>query len=234
MKNTLLNLLYSFCIITLLVFSVIAYHNSNILESRINSLNKNSIDFNSEKTFKEDYYIKQLDRDTNLLLVVFPLLVGFASLFTFANVVQKLGATKTEIENKIKEKETEWEEQHKRLNSLEIDLNFQVAGDCLDSAKKYRNESDFKKALMLSLKAMEKYSQILKISNNNDYNTDIYNLLSSVITYNFELLKDIDTSFEIEGILYTTYNKRIITILEVLNKEDSIKFNSIISKYKIV
>ena len=234
MKNTLLNLLYSFCIITLLVFSVIAYHNSNILESRINSLNKNSIDFNSEKTFKEDYYIKQQGNDTTLLLVVFPILVGFVSIFTFANVVQKLGATKTEIENKIKEKEAEWDEQHKRLNSLEIDLNFQVAGDCLDSAKKYRNESDFKKALMLSLKAMEKYSQILKISNNNDYNTDIYNLLSSVITYNFELLKDIDTSFEIEGILYTTYNKRIITILEVLNKEDSIKFNSIISKYKIV
>ena len=75
---------------------------------------------------------------------------------------------------------------------------------------------------------------ILKISNNNDYNTDIYNLLSSVITYDFELLKDINTPFEINDVLYTTYNKRIITILEVLNKEDSIKFNNIISKYKIV
>ena len=209
MKNTLLNLLYSFCIITLLVFSVIAYHNNNILESRINSLTKNSIDFNSEKTFKEDYYIKQQGNDTTLLLVVFPILVGFVSIFTFANVVQKLGATKTEIENKIKEKEAEWDEQHKRLNSLEIDLNFQIASSCLENTEKYRNGSDFKKALMLSLKAMEKYSQILKISNNNDYNTDIYNLLSSVITYDFELLKDIDKPFEIEGILYTTYNKRI-------------------------
>jgi len=234
MKNTLLNLLYSFCIILLLVFSVISYHNNNILESRINSLNKNSIDFNSEKTFKEDYYIKQQGNDTTLLLVVFPILVGFVSIFTFANVVQKLGATKTEIENKIKEKEAEWDEQHKRLNSLEIDLNFQIASSCLESTEKYRNGSDFKKALMLSLKAMEKYSQILKISNNKEYKIDIYNLLSSVITYDFQLLKDINTPFEISDVLYTTYNKRIITILEVLNKEDSIKFNNIISKYKIV
>lgn len=234
MKNNILNFLYSFCIILLLVFATITYHNNNVLESRINTLTKNSKDFSSEKSFKEDYYIKQQSSDTTLLLIVFPIIVGFVSLFTFANVVQKLGATKTEIENKIKEKEAEWDEQHKRLNSLEIDLNFQIASNCIDNAKKYRDESDFKNALMMSLKAMEKYSQILKISINTEYKTDIYNLLSSVITYDFELLKDIQTPFIVEDILYETYNKRIITILEVLNKEDSVRFNNIISKYKIV
>ena len=129
MKNLILNLLYSFCIIILLVFAAITYHNNNVLENRINILNKNNIDFNSEKTFKEDYYIKQQSNDTTLLLIVFPIIVGFVSLFTFANVVQKFRATKTEIENNIKEKETKWDEQHKRLSKLELDLYFQIAID---------------------------------------------------------------------------------------------------------
>ena len=143
MKNTLLNLLYSFCIILLLVFSAISYHNNNILESRINSLNKNSIDFNSEKTFKEDYYIKQQGNDTTLLLVVFPILVGFVSLFTFANVVQKLGTTKTEIENKIKEKEAEWNKNHNLILELKARIDLDSSQNNFSQSSYFFHEEDF-------------------------------------------------------------------------------------------
>ena len=143
MKNTLLNLLYSFCIILLLVFSAITYHNNNVLENRINSLTKNSNNFSSEKSFKEDYYIKQLDRDTTLLLVVFPILVGFVSLFTFANVVQKLGATKTEIENKIKEKETEWDKNHSLILELKARIDLDSSHNSFSQSSYFFHEKDF-------------------------------------------------------------------------------------------
>jgi hypothetical protein len=125
MKNLLAHFIYSFCIIFLIVFSVISYHNNDVLESRINSLTKNAKDFSSEKSFKEDYYIKQQSSDTTLLLVVFPIIVGFVSLFTYKNILDKVVTYEANINNKIKKKESEWNENHNLILELKarIDLD---------------------------------------------------------------------------------------------------------------
>lgn len=84
-----IHLIYTSILFALIVFCCVEYHNNNVLETRINSLNKNSIDFKSDKTFKEDYYITQQSHDTNLLLVLFPVLVGIFGFFTYINVTER-------------------------------------------------------------------------------------------------------------------------------------------------
>ena len=97
MKNYFVHFIYSFCIVCLLVFSVISYHNNNVLESRINTITKNNKLLDSDKTFKEDYYITQQSHDTNLLLVVFPIIVGFIALFTYKDLTFLVKKHRTEI-----------------------------------------------------------------------------------------------------------------------------------------
>lgn len=233
MKNTLLHFLYSFCIILLLVNAIVTYHDNNVLESRVNALNKNGIDFNSEKTFKEDYYIKQQSSDTTLLLVVFPIIVGFVALFTFANVVQKFRTTKTEIENDIKEKEAKWDKQHKRLSKLELDLYFQIANNYSDKAKKYEEENNFKSYISISMCALEKYAQVIKVCDDIIYKQRVLNLLNSSVNYDYTLIKDTENIFEISDLDYSVYKIRVATISEALDSEHLQMFNTILSKIKI-
>lgn len=184
MKNTLLNLLYSFCIIILLVFSVIAYHNNNVLESRINSLIKNSKDFSSEKSFKEDYYIKQQSSDTTLLLVVFPIIVGFISLFTYKNILDKVVAYETNINNKIKEKETEWNKNHKRLNNLEFRLIDAQANESVNRFYNSYDKNDFEMALYYALNALSDFSKCYFIENelnDKEFKDGIFEVLNSTL-----------------------------------------------------
>ena len=205
-----------------------------MLENRINILNKNNIDFNSEKTFKEDYYIKQQSNDTTLLLIVFPIIVGFVSLFTFANVVQKFRATKTEIENNIKEKETKWDEQHKRLSKLELDLYFQIAIDYYSKAKKYELEGNIQDYIVISMCAMEKYAQVIKLCETAAYQQTILNLLTSKIDYAHTLVKDNETVFKVTNLDFSVYKIRVATISEVLDSKSLQMFIVILSKIELV
>jgi hypothetical protein len=143
MKNFILNLLCSFCIIFLLVFAVISYHNNNVLENRVNSLTKNSKDFSSEKSFKEDYYIKQQSSDTTLLLVVFPLIVGFISLFTYKNILDKVVAYEANINNKIKKKETEWNKYHNLILELKARIDLGSSQSNFSQSSYFFHEDDY-------------------------------------------------------------------------------------------
>ena len=143
MKDTIIHFLYSLCILSLLIFSVVSYHNSNVLESRINSLNKNGKDFNSEKTFKEDYYIKQQSSDTTLLLVVFPIIVGFIALFTYKDIFQKVVAYETKIQTKIEERETEWNKNHSLILELKARMDLDSSQSNFSHSSYFFHEEDY-------------------------------------------------------------------------------------------
>ncbi|PZO27460.1 MAG: hypothetical protein DCF13_11680 [Flavobacteriaceae bacterium] len=143
MKDTVIHFLYSLCILSLLIFSVVSYHNSNVLESRINSLNKNGKDFNSEKTFKEDYYIKQQSSDTTLLLVVFPIIVGFIALFTYKDIFQKVVAYETKIQTKIEEQETEWNKNHSLILELKARMDLDSSQSNFSHSSYFFHEEDY-------------------------------------------------------------------------------------------
>lgn len=81
-----INYIYSFLFLLTLCSSIFFYRNNTVLESRINTITKNSTVFSSEKTFKEDYYITQQSHDTNVLLVAFASLVAISGIFNYLNL----------------------------------------------------------------------------------------------------------------------------------------------------
>ena len=120
-----INFIYSFLLIIIIFFTAIEFHNNNVLESRINSLNKNDIDFNSDKTFKEDYYITQQSHDTNLILVVFTVLIAFTGLFTYVNIIERYNSKMSEVKDEIKKYKSDWDKNHNLVLELKarIDLD---------------------------------------------------------------------------------------------------------------
>lgn len=226
MKNTLLNLLYSFCIIILLVFSTISYHNNNVLESRINSLNKNSIDFNSEKTFKEDYYIKQLDRDTTLLLVVFPILVGFISLFTYKNILDKIVTYEANINNKIKEKETEWDKNHNLILELKARIDLNSSQNNFSQSSYFFHEKDYEYYITSFLDGVKyKVYHHLWLSENFPDTKDI--LIKEVLSELKRFIKTID-NIEIPNTLSNFQLTELVKEIRKINNDEVDNLLSII------
>ena len=152
-----INLIYTLILFGLIVFCLVEYHNNNVLETRINSLNKNSIDFNSEKTFKEDYYITQQSSDTNLILFVFAVLITFSGVFTYVNILERWNAKMAEINTERNKQNKKYENYEHNLMVLKSELDFQIGLIYSEKAKAIL-KTDFIKSLMLSFCSMEKHS----------------------------------------------------------------------------
>lgn len=135
-----INFIYSFLLLVLISVVTIEFHNNNVLESRINTITKYSKPLSSEKSFKEDYYITQQSHDTNLILVVFTVLIAFTGLFTYVNIIERYNSKMSEVKDEIEKYKSEYDVQHKRLIKLESDLYFQTAVSYYDMAKKLKQE----------------------------------------------------------------------------------------------
>ncbi|NCQ52447.1 hypothetical protein GW796_11340 [archaeon] len=99
-NNFKINGWLSFILVIITLLFVTLYfdvkHNNEILESRVNTLSSNlqKIAINDsittakikEQAFKEDYYLKQLDRDTTLILWLIPVIIAIFGLFQFFNI----------------------------------------------------------------------------------------------------------------------------------------------------
>lgn len=94
---------FSILLFVVIIFTVINYHNNNVLESRINTISKYDKEIKSEKSFKEDYYILQQSHDTNLILVMFGLMVAITGFFTYQNIVANFELKSSELKNEINE-----------------------------------------------------------------------------------------------------------------------------------
>ncbi|MFC4477432.1 hypothetical protein [Flavobacterium chungangensis] len=106
MQKYITTAVFSILLFTTIILTAINYHNNDVLESRINTINKYNEktvkkDLDSEKGFKEDYYILQQSHDTNLILVVFGLVVAVIGFFTYQNVVAKFDIKSSELRNEI-------------------------------------------------------------------------------------------------------------------------------------
>lgn len=186
------------------------------------------------RQFKEEYYLKQQDRDTKLIFLVIPILFGLISYLTYKKVLTEVSIHRDALDKKYTDYETKWDEQHKRLSKLELDLNFQIAGTYGDKAKKYEKKNDFKSYVIISMCAMEKYAQVIKLCDTDKYKQLILNTLNSTIDYDYTLLKDGESIFEVSNLDYSVYKTRIATISDVLDSEHLQMFNTILSKIKII
>lgn len=153
-------IIYFFLLISLLVFLTINFHNNNVLESRINTITKNNKPLNSEKTFKEDYYITQQSHDTNLLLVVFTVLIAFTGLFTYINIVERYNAKVSEIKDEIKKYESDWDKVHYDLDLTKVTISIASSNLNSEKAKTFLINKDFKNYFQ---------HELLSISDKTDY-----------------------------------------------------------------
>ena len=225
-----INLIYTSILFGLIVFCLVEYHNNNVLETRINSLNKNSIDFNSEKTFKEDYYITQQSSDTNLILVVFAVLITFSGVFTYVNILERWNAKMAEINTERDKQNKKYDNYEHNLKVLKSELDFQIG---LIYSEKAKNicKTDFIKSLMLSFCSMEKYSTVIT-ENSNVKKDDCLKMLYLELDYINKKVMDNDL-FKVENLSFEVYKERIDRITKVLDYKGLNMFNRITSKIRI-
>lgn len=228
-----IHLIYSSILFILIVFVSIEHHNNNTLESRINSLNKNSIDFKSEKTFKEDYYITQQSRDTTLLLFVFSALVGIIGLFTYTNIVERYKTSIDEIKTENVNQKAERDKYHNRFVLLESELNFQTGLIYSERARNYlinNYKTDVNTCIVQSLSAMEKFASCVE-SENYINRLPALNSLHSELDF---LNKITDGNLFNINLDFRIYKPRIERITKVLDNNGMTIFNQITSRIRII
>lgn len=228
MKN-IIHIVYSSILIALIILVCIEYHNNNVLESRINSLNKNSIDFSSEKTFKEDFYITQQSRDTTLLLVVFPVLVGIVSLLTYINITERHRNIIEEIKTETHKQKSENDSYHKKFVLLESELNFQTGLIYSERASK-NILIDINSSIVQSLSAMEKFASCI-VSENYINKEHATKSLENELDFLSKIIENDIFHIKID---FRIYKERNVRISKVLNKTQMEKFNLIVSKIKTI
>ena len=228
MKNHF-HIVYSSILIVLIILVCIEYHNNNVLESRINTLNKNSIDFKSEKTFKEDFYITQQSRDTTLLLVVFPIIVGIISLLTYVNITERHRNMIESIKAEAHKNKSENDSYHKKFVLLESELNFQTGLIYSERASK-NILIDIGSTITQSLSAMEKFASCI-ISENYINKVAATKSLDNELDFLSKIIENDIFHIKIDFRIYKERNERIS---KVLNKTQMEKFNQIVSKIKTI
>jgi hypothetical protein len=226
-----INVFYSSVLFILIVICSIEYHNSNVLESRMNSLNKNSIDFNSEKTFKEDYYITQQSRDTNMLLLVFSALLGITGILTYRSITSETNVLINEMDAKYQKQKAENDSYHNDLVLLESELNFQIGLIYSDKAENLFN-SDFNLGLMMSFCSMEKFALVLLSNGNEERKQESLKLLNFRLKLLNSKIKDSDL-FRVVNLDFNIYKDRIARISKVLYNDETKIFHRITSKIEI-
>lgn len=228
-----INIIYTSILLVLIVFVCIEYHNNNVLESRINSLNKNSIDFTSEKTFKEDFYITQQNRDTTLLLVFFPLFVGIVSFLTYINITERHINSIEAIKTEAHKNKSEYDSYHKKFVLLESELNFQTGLIYSERASSWINGKNHKidanLSIVQSLSAMEKFASCIESENYINRQPALNSLYSELqflekITTGDLFLIDID---------FKIYKTRVERIAKVLDNNGTTIFNQIIARISV-
>ncbi|MDA6068983.1 hypothetical protein NJT12_05040 [Flavobacterium sp. AC] len=190
-----INYIYSFLFLLTLSTCAFLYHNNSVLESRINTIVKNSNDFSSEKTFKEDYYITQQSHDTNVLLIVFGSLVAISGIFNYLNLRDQYNNEVQEIKREtaremeafrliMKESEDELDNFKNQYYLERVDLDTSRANNYLD-------KGDIENYVVYNLSAANKICDFYRWAVKNDEELDAH---SSIIDGLIELLTRVNVN----------------------------------------
>jgi hypothetical protein len=183
------HILYSFFIVSLVVCVVISLHNNHILESRLNTFTKGLDLKSSEKTFKEDFYLSQLGRDTNLILVFIPLFVGIVSLFTYTSVIGKFRVETDKYNDKIEKQKSEWNTVKRHLSEFKSEYNFNKHSYYKSKAFNYAFEGQYDYFVFNFLESifyLSEYNQFFIEKDDKDFSDFIKNQIQAE-------LKDLNT-----------------------------------------
>lgn len=178
--------IFSVLLFTVIIFTALNYHNNDVLETRINTLYKNSKDLNASKTFKEEYYILQQAHDTNVILVVFGLLVAVIGFFTYQNVVAKFDLITVELKNEIANNKQEGQAIIDELGDLQIEFYIQSAELLKENARNSRMKGNIQMYVYHSVASASKSADLCQWFMNNykgDNTLDIGDVKANIVTY---------------------------------------------------
>ncbi|MGE8341376.1 MAG: hypothetical protein ACN6OI_10095 [Flavobacterium sp.] len=168
MQKYISTAVFSILLLSVIIFTAINYHNTDVLESRINTIvkyNSKQSEIDSEKTFKEDYYILQQSHDTNLILVVFGLVVAVIGFFTYQNIVAKFDLKTEQMKNEVEKYRTEWKELNDDLGALYIHFFSDSAKLSVELAEANRAQTFNDNYIIYLLKASSKYTELISLIN---------------------------------------------------------------------
>lgn len=231
MRNFLMGLLVAFLIssITYLWLS------NSSLNSQVNTLRKTvSQSQNPEiQKLKEDYYLQQLDRDTNLLLVVFPILLAITTIATFAGVREEFKRNLAEVKSDSEKQISEYNKSVIHINNLRSSFSFQFGdkinenfGDVL-----LRKPLDIPLLIELGLLSCQNYCHTFEYNSNDT--EEFKNIVTNYITPTMNVMVEKVNGVEEVKLKNISYAKFLImksTFDLNLDKDNLQKFSIIFSK----
>lgn len=223
---------FSVILFAVVIFTAINYHNNDVLETRINTYVKykksDTKDLNSERSFKEDYYILQQSHDTNLILVVFGLVVAVIGFFTYQNVVAKFDLIATELKNEIQVTKEEGQAVIDELGDLQIEFYTQTAELLKETARSSRSRGNISMYVYYSIASASKYADFCQwfMNNKEDYDLNVTSLQKSIVS-------DLERVYRVmnEGIEISVNSLEIIEgYISNIRKMDSKEANKVLSQ----
>ena len=175
--------------------------------------------------FKEDSYLKQLDRDTNLILWFIAIVFGLFGVISFASFSRRVGSLEKELNDR-------YENQFESFKAMSEDLGYTKALLDFDSAlvtdqiaENHFNKQLYDSYASLSIIAVNKRARYYLFHLDKDEKTAQYslNLIRKnlkVLYDNLKGLKEKPIISKKDYLLYTTYTREIeeFEILEILPK----------------
>ena len=230
MKNFILGSVITF----LFSVCVFLYVQNTSFSASLNTYRNNKEILNKEfQKVKEDYYIEQQNRNMNILLAIFPILLAIATITTFTGVREEfkrnLAIQKSDYENQI----SEYNKSVIHINNLRSNFNFLWAQKINDDFGKTLLERplDIPKLIEFGLLSCQNYCYA--IGYNSDETGEFSSAIKTYITVTLDVMVEkINTvdKVELKGINYVQFLSIKNSCDLILDKDNLQKFSIIFSK----
>lgn len=167
MKDNLYAIVITTLLFALLIFvfyrvSNLEYKYETLKESNIRlSLNTSlSSEQIKERQFKEELYIRQQEKDTTLILLVFTITIGVFSFLTFTSVKRTFDFRSDMMENKYQKYISEYEIKHSLVLELKSRLDLDNAFKSKSTAYEFLRNNlflDYTESMLTSIKYNVEY-----------------------------------------------------------------------------
>lgn len=109
--------------------------------------------------FKEDSYLRQQDKDTNLIMMYIPCVFLIITAFSYLNIREVIDGFRKYIVNKTDEYDKKHENFHEDLVNIQNSLNREIGFLRESEAQNYLNMNDFSDFVSMSLTAISYFSR---------------------------------------------------------------------------
>ena len=220
----------------LIAISIIQFSQNKHLNSRLDTVNNNfkkkilKDTLLAEKIkyqqFKEDSYLKQIDRDTNLILWFVAIMFGVFGLISFASFNTRVEQVEGDLEDKYESHIDELKKLKYDINGLKADLYSDSATIHTDKANTFRIEGNYDLYVFYELLSLSKLSKYyLHYEKINPELADVtYKSIQTTLKSIESKINDLDTKPSIKK---STYENITSTLREVIDGDSSLVLSNI-------